>query len=158
MDTKKSLLVCLLEEGSFNVGAFHSPCLQWRSCKAYRNDDVVFIDMVGSFRDLDVGSLTPMRLPGGKRNRQFDAAFVCLGVVVVLWKIGLLDHLLEKPFSEFRWPPYVDVRLEVALELNVVFQCIYMRMTGHISTQKRLPHCDEYSSESFPQKILSSSQ
>uniref|UniRef100_A0A915CL59 Bestrophin homolog n=1 Tax=Parascaris univalens TaxID=6257 RepID=A0A915CL59_PARUN len=60
-----------------------------------------------------------MRLPGGKRNRQFDAAFVCLGVVVVLWKIGLLDHLLEKPFSEFRWPPYVDVRLEVALELNV---------------------------------------
>lgn len=112
--TKKSLLVCLFEEGFvLNVGALLFSMSQWRSCRPYCNDDVVFIDVIGLFPDSDVGSLTPMRLPRCKRNRLFDAAIVCLAVVVVLWAIGLLDHLLEKPFSEFRWPPYIDVRLEV---------------------------------------------
>lgn len=90
-----------------------------------------------------------MRLPRCKRNRLFDAAIACLAVVVVLWAIGLLDHLLEKPFSEFRWPPYIDVRLEVALELNGSSPMHLYENDWAYFRAKTLPHCEEDNSESI---------
>lgn len=44
-------------------------------------------------------------------------AFVYLsgGCIILLtfYCIGLIDHLMEKDFKEFKWPSYIDVREQV---------------------------------------------
>ncbi|VDM41071.1 unnamed protein product [Toxocara canis] len=83
-----------------------------------------------------------------KRRRQphFIAVLACvLLLVMLLWMIGLLDHLLEASFSEFRWPPYVNVRYQVDLELNGLLATRLYENDWAYFTAKKLPRCENNS-------------
>uniref|UniRef100_A0A915Q7A0 Hexosyltransferase n=1 Tax=Setaria digitata TaxID=48799 RepID=A0A915Q7A0_9BILA len=51
------------------------------------------------------------------KNLKSYGASPCL-FIVFLWALGWTDYIFEKSFSKFKWPPYIDVREQVMLELN----------------------------------------
>ncbi|KAL6728341.1 hypothetical protein Aduo_010121 [Ancylostoma duodenale] len=56
---------------------------------------------------------TRISLPFRQRTLLLLVAFV------LAWICGVFDHLFEKSFDEFRWPPYgVDVRVETARAIS----------------------------------------
>ncbi|MFH4974160.1 hypothetical protein AB6A40_000869 [Gnathostoma spinigerum] len=38
-------------------------------------------------------------------------------IFMTVWLTGVLDYIFAVPFDEFRWPPYIDVKREVQLDL-----------------------------------------
>uniref|UniRef100_A0AAF5PKV0 Hexosyltransferase n=4 Tax=Wuchereria bancrofti TaxID=6293 RepID=A0AAF5PKV0_WUCBA len=52
-----------------------------------------------------------------KTLRRYGASTVCL-LVIFLWILGWTDYIFEKSFSKFDWPPYINVREQVLLELT----------------------------------------
>lgn len=44
--------------------------------------------------------------------KKYGASIVFL-LIVFLWALGWTDYIFEKPFSKFKWPPYIDVREQV---------------------------------------------
>ncbi|VDP15030.1 unnamed protein product [Onchocerca flexuosa] len=52
-----------------------------------------------------------------KTLKRYGASTACL-FIIFLWAIGWTDYIFEKSFSKFKWPPYINVREQVLLELN----------------------------------------
>ncbi|CAG9536913.1 unnamed protein product [Cercopithifilaria johnstoni] len=52
-----------------------------------------------------------------KIMKKFGASIACL-LIIFLWALGWTDYFFEKPFSKFKWPPYINVRKQVLLELS----------------------------------------
>ncbi|EFO18884.2 hypothetical protein LOAG_09610 [Loa loa] len=51
-----------------------------------------------------------------KTLQRFGVGTTCL--LIFLWTLGWTDYVFEKSFSQFEWPPYINVREQVLLELN----------------------------------------
>ncbi|VDO31813.1 unnamed protein product [Brugia timori] len=52
-----------------------------------------------------------------KTLKRYGASTVCLSIIF-LWILGWTDYIFEKSFSKFDWPPYINVREQVLLELT----------------------------------------
>ncbi|VDK17334.1 unnamed protein product [Anisakis simplex] len=84
-----------------------------------------------------------------RRYNRYIKAFITLliSTVVVLWYIGMLDHLRERPFAHFKWPPFVNVRYQVALEeAGLQATRLYENDWAYIQP-KTLPKCSGNSKE-----------
>uniref|UniRef100_A0A7E4V276 Hexosyltransferase n=1 Tax=Panagrellus redivivus TaxID=6233 RepID=A0A7E4V276_PANRE len=61
------------------------------------------------------------RIRNAIKHDEFRKKFAILGFAgvawAVLWAIGVTDFFYERDFSEFQWPPYVNVRDEVYREI-----------------------------------------
>lgn len=48
-----------------------------------------------------------------RKLKKFPFLFGGTVCISILWAVGILDHLAELPFEDFKWYPFIDVEEQV---------------------------------------------